>query len=522
MKAILLICSLLLPHFSSAQTLQIDVPSGDVAALMEAMKVANTQNLPVEIIADGRFHVDQVAARSFPSITGELHISAREGRFILDGFDEPHAIPPRNPVFTNTLFDIADGGSLTLSHAEIRGFVIAGFNSGSPRVYNMFNNRGQLTLHNTLLTDNTTLVRGGIGIHPVAGTLLFATESSTTTVTASALVNNNFFFGQHALIINEGDMKLSNVLIYGQTDATDFAHANSYLENRNELILSHSTLVYPDARTFDQIYLGTAAIRTVEGSDTRLSNTIVSGSLSLCDGLVQSLGGNLVNNMSCNLTQENDLVGVDPAFRAFRYRDIQQRRYPELSLLRYSPAVDSADERSCQPTDLLSQSRNALDGNYDSRGACDRGAYERPAGRSITEGGLNGLYFDPDSDGHYLQILDFSEHLFLVWNTFDASGNQTWIYATGSLDPETHAIEAIAYINQDGILLPDGPPVGAIGSEWGAIRVELQSCNEGRFVYTADDPAFGQGEFQFQRLAYADEIGCDHRSLSLNGEDRLR
>src|SRR5690606_33022273 len=115
-----------------------------------------------------------------------------------------------------------------------------------------------------------------------------------------------------------------------------------------------------------------------------------------------------------------------------------------------SSLIDSADANWC-PEDGLP----IVDGNGDGTAVCDRGAWEYlPSG--LSDGGANGLYFDPSQNGHYVYVLDNDYNTRVMWTTFDRSGNQAWVFAIGDLAGGRSMI-ADAYINENGELTSTGP-----------------------------------------------------------------
>jgi large repetitive protein len=109
----------------------------------------------------------------------------------------------------------------------------------------------------------------------------------------------------------------------------------------------------------------------------RLSNTIVaraSGSPgSDCAGPIDSAGGNLASDMSCNLTSV-DQSGVDPRLASTLAKS-NGSYTPVLLLLAASPAVDRGTGPGCPAKDQRNIIR-PIDGDGDGRATCDAGAVE--------------------------------------------------------------------------------------------------------------------------------------------------
>jgi len=126
----------------------------------------------------------------------------------------------------------------------------------------------------------------------------------------------------------------------------------------------------------------------------------------------------------------------------------------------------------------------------------------------VSEGGINGLYHRPDSPHEYLYVLETDYNTMVTWNSFDADGNQLWVYGVGELDNEGRTLRAEAWINRSIGFKPDGEP--EIEAEpWGRIRLYLISCTEARVTYWSDVPEIHSGEFDVVRLAYSKQIGCE-------------
>jgi hypothetical protein len=167
--------------------------------------------------------------------------------------------------------------------------------------------------------------------------------------------------------------------------------------------------------------------------------------------------------------------------------------------------VDSGDPMFCGNFDILGTPRD-IDGNNDGSRLCDRGAVELVQQR-LTDGGINGLYFDPERDGHYITVLDTPSNVLVIWNTFDRDGNQAWVYGVGEL-VNGRSVMAAAYTNEDGVMTDTGPADIDRANPWGTLILELESCTQGTLLFDSSRPEFGSGEFRFQRLASTRQLGC--------------
>jgi hypothetical protein len=126
---------------------------------------------------------------------------------------------------------------------------------------------------------------------------------------------------------------------------------------------------------------------------------------------------------------------------------------------------------------------------------------------SLAEGGINGFYYNPDEDGHYVYIQQTDFTTLVMWNTFDADGNQAWVYGTGDL-ASGRSVLAEAFINRTGGLTPEGLITDIEAEPWGELQVDMDSCTKGLVAYRSTLPKFGSGQFPIERLAYVKQLGC--------------
>ena len=125
----------------------------------------------------------------------------------------------------------------------------------------------------------------------------------------------------------------------------------------------------------------------------------------------------------------------------------------------------------------------------------------------LSDGGINGLYFDPDADGHYFYVLETDYTTLLMWTTFDIDGNQAWVFGTGELI-NGFSIVVDAYINRNEGVLPNGEISSSEAEPWGSIELNMTSCLKGSVTFHSDLPEFGSGEFRIERLAYVKQLDC--------------
>lgn len=126
---------------------------------------------------------------------------------------------------------------------------------------------------------------------------------------------------------------------------------------------------------------------------------------------------------------------------------------------------------------------------------------------SLAEGGINGLYYSPEADGHYVYILETDFTTLIVWTTFDAEGNQVWVYGTGELE-NGKSVMVETYINRNEGHSPEGEFTPSEAEHWGWMDVDMSSCLEGTFTFQSDFPEFGSGQFPIKRLGFVKQLGC--------------
>ena len=326
------------------------------------------------------------------------------------------------------------------------------------------------------------------------------------------------------LLVNHGYLEIA-----GSTfDNTEFSNTlGGLLENVGEAHFNH-VLVNQYRRFSPLTNTGSVYLRNVtwtgdvsetihvrplfnlnSPSSIKIVNSIFENvSNSWCDE-VDSLGYNIVTNKTCNFSAPGDLsnepTGLLPLRSEQKPGTNLNVTVPVRQLSATSIAIDSANQGECMGQDILGRYRDD-DGNNDGIAVCDRGAVEfQPA--SITTGGITGLYYDVNADGHYVQILETPYNTMVTWNTVDRDGNQAWVYGIGDL-VGGQSLVAEAYINYGGVLTDTGPVQIDSAEEWGTIQVEMDSCYQGRVVFSSILPQFGSGSFDITRLAFSKQIGC--------------
>ena len=474
----------------------VDVPAGDIVGLSEAIETAN-QRSPAQltiILTTGDYHFTQKDL--LPSIKGSMAIRG-PARFVGD---------PRSPATfldegfgPQQLIHVEAGASLRLDNVELVDFSLRKKAGG------LIENEGELHVKQVQLSSVHT-VRQCLRVGCTPAMPAFRNRSSgqlhldqVSVVESGVFAVINGYSG--GVLANEGSAILTSVQVYQSKHSYGSpllnwgslkVHSSSFVTHRYITTSSHSLL---DTRS--------------EGHSEFL-NSVVSGySDDVCLAAI-SIGYNLHASPTCEWDSEGDLTG-QPA--GLLWRPVQgnwdwdggQILTHALVPLAASPLIDSANSDWCNMKDLLNLRR--IDGNGDGVRDCDRGAVEAP-NIGLAEGGVNGLYFNPEADGHYLYILETDFTTLVVWTTFDSDGNQAWVYGTGEL-VKGRSIIAETYINRNGGYSLDGEFTPSEADYWGRIEIDMTSCTEGLVSFYSDLPGFGNGQFPVERLAYVKQLGCN-------------
>ena len=487
------VCLVLLPGFVFAQSqIHVFVPTGDVAALGQAIVEANKH--PIEqatvIVVEGDFNFS--AQDSLPAIEGNITIQGYHGAGIFQGKEGG----------PGQLFFVAANAKLGLLNMELKDFSLDHQGAG------LMENLGELAMRKVQLSSVSSNIfcrtHGCNSVMPVITNRSSGqVKMNQVSFMDSGGTASNSFFGSGGLIINEGKMVMVNIQLY----LSDQGWFPPILNSGSMLFVNSSFKYAGFANSLDLNLID------FRGSGSaQMVNSVFAGFSGEWCQQATSLGYNLNDAADCKWSKEGDLVGV-PA--GLLWRPVVARWssafQPEILTkalvpLAASAAVDSASAHWCQPTTLLDDSHVINDGNGDGQAACDRGAVElSPIG--LAEGGINGFYFDPAADGHYVYILENDYNTLVVWTTFDPEGHQVWVYGMGELK-NGRSLIADTYINRDGRVTLNGDIEAAQEEHWGWLEVDMTSCTEGVVGFHSDLPEFGSGQFTIQRLAYVKQLGC--------------
>jgi len=301
------------------------------------------------------------------------------------------------------------------------------------------------------------------------------------------------------LLLNDGFAELFNVTIAGTMLGGVQRSVIRTSENATTHI-SHLTIV-------DTSLIG--------GGAGVILNSASEGSISVSNSIILADGDQAFNLVPCagpiidnggNFSSRGDCGFSGGAIERSELNQTVEKGHDAwvVPLISGSVATDAGNPDFCAKLDGRGFERDVQ---------CDSGAYELSAsGHSgeLGRGGISGFYWTPDSDGNFVQVQRaYDGNVVVIWNTFDTSGSQAWVYGVGSYDDGV--VMADAYRSLDGILQPGAGASGGITTNWGTIKVTPHDCYSITVEYASTDPEFGSGSFEAKRIAYVHDLGCSHR-----------
>ena len=433
-------------------------------------------------------------------------------------FRSPILVPNDNPLppikarmnFEPAEFMAQDGGPEHLIQVEptgilgVRDAVFSGWNQGAAGPV-LFENHGDLVLRRITFDtvvgyrdcgkfhciDNETAV---IENMTAAKLLLDRVRVFDQGVHAAGIFDEG---PQNRILSNEGRAELVRNQFY-----LSHKRMRKPIFNSGSLYFQNSSFMVANPMAIPELSL----LDSAEGAEAQSANSVFDGFVGDFCAVVTSSGHNTTSAHDCSWSAAGDMVGVQTGliWRAIDSKDYAKNLVPSAA----SPLVDTADPYQC-PTENPGYPDGVpvWDGNNDGEAICDRGAWElKPT--SLAEGGINGFFYNPDADGHYVYIQETDFTTLVMWNTFDSEGRQAWVYGTGELQ-SGRAVIAEAYINRTEGLTPEGLVSGVEAQKWGQLIVELESCAIGWVDYQSALPEFGSGHFPIERLAYVKQLGCN-------------
>jgi len=318
----------------------------------------------------------------------------------------------------------------------------------------------------------------------------------------SNFVNQTFIQCSTAeLLLNEGSAELLNVTIVGAVIFSgDSVIRTSGGASTN---IGHLTVVDTNHGSLQGLIQG-VILRAASSSPISVSNSIIIANGDLedvlfpCDGPIIDNGGNFASSGECGFSTQ--LIG-----RASLGQTLEKGHDAWIvPLIAGSSAVNAGNSTFCEKYDGRGFERGYL---------CDSGAYEIFAssrGGELGRGGISGLYYTPETDGNYIQLQRaFDGNIVVIWNTFDSTGTQAWVYGVGSY--HNGVVMADSYRNLGGQLQPGAGASTATVTSWGVLEVTVHNCNHITVEYESTDSNFGSGTFEAQRIAFVHDLGCSER-----------
>lgn len=472
----------------------IVVPPGDVAALRQAIIDANEAppGSDTRISLQGKYVFSP--EDELPPISGDVDIG---------GLNPVFAAPEGGP---RRLILVEEGGFLRLSGIEIRRFNPDSYDVPES-IRGFIEVRGELSMHHVQFRS---VYNGNSCVGPMGAIcadprpVLFAHESGRIDIGSVSFIDTGTTIvnavGPGGLLENHGTVNFINSQLW----LTDIPQGwVAPFVNAGELNVLNSSFLMLNAGA--DLPSPTQLLYTKGAAVTTFANSVIGGFSGAWCASATSLGHNLVDDGGCAWSAAGDLTGTPTGLI---WRPVQSTWWFVTNALvpsAASAAVDSADPALC-PEDSLTGRRFGRDGDGDGVAICDRGAMELER-IGLGEGGINGFYYNPQDDGHYVYIQQTDFTTLVMWNTFDPDGNHVWVYGTGTL-VNGRSVIADAYINRSNGFSAAGIVTDVEAEPWGRLEVDMESCTEGSIAYYSDLPEFGSGQFPVERLAYVKQLGC--------------
>ena len=504
MKSFIFTFLLLTSITASAQVVYenwVHPPAGDLAALKQVMEDAynGDPNILTRIHTSGTFTFTG-ATSGLPKVRSHV---------IIKGHNDPITFIGAGEDFANLIM-VEAGGWLQLQNIEVKDFSL-----GLDQYVNEIRNDQSLIINHGILELEEVQIDSlaawsFISVKPIYGDTRLYAPIIKNSVSGQLYLNQVSVLDsgtgrEGGVIFNDGNVEMQNTQVYfskeAGVDGTPFRN-NQYMSLKNVTMFRYSKSP-------------SAPVQSYPEAETYVSNSIFSGFAGMSCSVI-SLGHNLIEFPQCNFHVEGDIIGhpvglswrpveVVP-FGTWNHQDLQPILTHALVPFATSPAVDSIEPGLCPTGHLLHYDGRSTDGNADGIAKCDMGAVElQPV--HLVNGGINGVYFNPDADGHYITIMDNPYNTLIMWNSFDQDGNQYFVHGTGEL-VQGRSLIADAYINVSGSTSPQGEIVPAQELHWGTLEVDMTSCNEGTLAFSSDFPEIGSGQVRLERLVFVKQLGC--------------
>lgn len=485
----------------------IIVPEGDVEALVEAIDAANNAGHSQLTIVElsGEYIITNVT--ELPPIAGWVRLV---GPARLRGVGSIYSTLQGDKYGPKQLFHVMPRRELEIISIEFKDFSL----NHSEQA--LFVNEGMLYFYNVQFTNVSTEIACG-------------DDECTPHMPIVINHNRNYdgypnlrFYGTTFLnsgFIGSGVYSsggILNNLGYAEFHESQIilnrANWLTPLENNHLLGVFNTSFLYES----DDANQPVALIVRDKGS-SEIANSVLSGfSDRSCDS-VRSLGHNLIDSDTCGWSSNGDVTGWSGKLLSKPVNLNRQGisiQIPTNVLIPepYDTANYNGDPEWCLLSDVLNHAREGRliplpPGEKYVAAKCSRGAVEVDK-IGLSDGGINGLYYNPDADGHYIQIQQTDYLTLVIWNTYDELGNQAWVFGTGQLSADGKTVTAETYINRNVAVTPGSSTPEVEAEYWGTMKVEINSCMEGSMTYETSIPEFASGSFPIKRLAFVKQVGC--------------
>lgn len=127
-------------------------------------------------------------------------------------------------------------------------------------------------------------------------------------------------------------------------------------------------------------------------------------------------------------------------------------------------------------------------------------------------GWMSGNWYNADQSGHGLQVemLD-NGRVVIAWYTYDGDGRPLWLFGVGTVNADGIHAELSAF--EGGRPPADWSAGDAEATPWGSVALRFESCETGILTWDSDDPDFGSGELELQRLTAIGGLRCGAEEL---------
>jgi plastocyanin len=121
---------------------------------------------------------------------------------------------------------------------------------------------------------------------------------------------------------------------------------------------------------------------------------------------------------------------------------------------------------------------------------------------------ISGNWYSPGQSGHGFQLEKVNDTTVIgIWFTFDNNGNHAWIFASGTLDGNRVAMQAVR--SRGGRFPPNFDQTQITNPPWGTLTFEFTGCNTGSVQWTSTDPAFSAaGTLPLERVTQVQGTSC--------------